>query len=103
MRKRWVNKMGITIVKLKEEPKMASVACPVLYEFEDVDGNSYEFRYRNGVMSLSTDEEVLFVEIIDELDWSWDWAEFCYYAYKNKILIIDGEFGKDSWIEKLIS
>lgn len=94
--------MEITIVKLKEEPKLASLACPVLYEFEDVDDIPYEFRYRNGVMSLSTHEEVLFVEIIDELELLGDWAEFCYYAYKNKILIIDGEFGEDLWIDILL-
>lgn len=95
--------MEITIIKLKNKPSLASVACPVLYEFEDTNGIPYEFRFRRGVMSLSTYEETLFVKMIDDLEWSWEWEEFCYYAYENKILIIDGEFGKDSWIEKLIN
>lgn len=90
------------IIKLKSEPRLASVACPVLYEFEDAVGNSYSFRYRSGVMSLSTDEETLFVKMIDGLEWSWEWEEFCYYAYENRILIVDGEFGEDLWIDKLI-
>lgn len=97
---------GTAIIEIKESPKMTSGACPTIYEFEDVEGNGYYFRFRHDNLTFYKNDECELSELIEgKLGGGLISFEECclkLYAVKN-IIINDIKVKEDRYGEKYIS
>lgn len=87
------------IIKLYSEPERTCGSCPTIYEFKDIEGNEYYFRYRTGYMSLyKNGDELYYEEIGESYGVCCSWADFCIHAFGKKVVIVDMHVYEESWI-----
>lgn len=97
---------GVEVIEILETPNMTSGACPTIYEFKDIDGNEYYFRFRHDNLTFYKNNECKLSETIGgKLGGGViSFEECCLKLYGvNKTIINDFKVKEDMFGDKYIS